>query len=467
MIFKESIFRTYDIRGLYPQELSEEIAYQIALGYANLFPELKKIVVAKDVRTSGNELIKRTIQGLVDGGKEVYEIEGIVPIPVFSFAICHYKLDGGIMVTASHSPKEWNGFKLQKKNASPVMPEEQEKIKQMILGDKLKKAENVGVVKKINPIDAYLNYLWGLNLYRIKRPLKIIIDNGNGSCGYLPEKIFKKLGHEVETLYADFDDNFPHHMADPYKAENLEDLQKRVLETKADLGFGYDGDGDRLGVVDKKGRILTGDEILMILARQALAVKKGPVICEVRTSQAFIEEVEKLGGHTFFTVGYHKAVLDKIVETNAVFGGETTGHLYFPLDYYLYDDAIYASLKITQIAAEKEDFAKYVDELPRYATSLEIFIDYPDETKKQAVQRFIDLIKSKGYKFIDIDGARIIFENGWAVVRISNTSPMIKAKFEGKTKDDLIKIEQEVVGLIKEAGIELSEQNRRELGIMH
>ena len=463
MKFNPTIFRTYDVRGVYPGDFDREFVYNLGLAYASLFPEVKKVVVARDVRGSGEELKKHLIDGLLDGGIDVFEIEEIVPVPILYFSICHYRLDGGIMITASHSPKEWNGFKLHLADAYPVFRENLDKISQLIENNQLKKAEQPGKIEKLAPIDDYINHL--VSKIKIKKPLKIIIDSGNGSCNYLPEKIFQKLGCEVKTLFGEYDDNFPHHLPDPYLKENLEDLKKEVLNKKADLGFAYDGDGDRIGIIDNQGRIISGDQYLMMLARECLKVKKGPVIFEVRTSQAVLEDVKNNGGWTDFSVCYHTAVLDKIIENKAVFGGENTGHVYFPLDYYLYDDAIFTSLKISQIASQISDFSQYANSLPHYYPSPEVFIDYPDETKKQAVERFINLLREKGYNFIDVDGARIIFDNGWALVRFSNTSPMIKIRFEGKTKEDLIKIEKEVIDLMVEANIKLSEKNLGELGL--
>lgn len=463
MKFNPANFRAYDIRGIYPDDLDEEFAYNLGLAYANLFFEAKKVVVAREVRAGSQKLLEGLINGLLDAGCDVFEITEIVPVSIMSFVICNKKMDGGIMVTASHNPPEWNGFKLQLKDAYPVISETFEKLRVLFEKGNFKKAEKRGEITKIDPREEYIKYL--ADKIKIAKPLKVVFDCGNGSCNSLPEKIFKQLGCHVETLFSEFDNSFPHHLPDPYKPENLVDLQKKVIETKADIGFGYDGDGDRLGVVDARGRIIKGDEYLIIFAREALEIKKGPVICEVRTSQAFIDDVKQNGGETFFSVAYHKAVLDKIIEKKAVFGGETTGHLYFPLEYYLYDDAIFASLKLAKIAGEKDDFSAYVDSLPRYFASSEIFINYPDETKKQAVSRLIDLLRKKHYRFIDVDGARIIFDNGWGLVRFSNTEPMIKIRFESKIKEDLIKIEKEVIGLMAEADIKLSEKNLKELGL--
>lgn len=463
MQFNPTIFRTYDIRGIYPGDFDRKFVYNLGLAYANLFPGAEKVVVARDVRSSGEELKKCLIDGLLNGGMDVLEIGEIVPTPLMSFSICHYQLDGGIMISASHLPQEWNGFKIQLSGALQVVKENLDKIQQWIAENKVKKHQKRGQLQKLNPIDDYINYL--ISKIKLKRPVKVILDCGNGSCNYLPEKIFKKLGCQVKTLFGEFDDSFPNHIPDPYHEENLEDLKKEVNQEKADIGFGYDGDGDRLGVIDSQGRLVSGDDCLTIFSREALKVKKGPVICEVRTSQAFLEDVKKNGGWTEFSVCYHTAVLEKIVETNAVFGGETTGHFYFPLDYYLYDDGIFASLKAAQIVSEQEDFTAYLDNLSHYYTSPEVFIDYPDELKKQAVKRLANLLKERNYNFIDVDGARINFNNGWALVRFSNTSPMIKIRFEGKTREDLIKIKKEVIGLMEEANIKLSEKNLQELGL--
>jgi phosphomannomutase/phosphoglucomutase len=463
MKFNPSNFRTYDIRGLYPRDLGPDFAYSLGLAYSAAFPNVKTAVVAMDLRRGSPELLRGLANGLLDAGIGVFEIAAEVPVSVMSFVICRNGLSGGIMVTASHNPPQWNGFKLQLKNAYPVISETFEKLRIIMEKGDFKKSEKRGKLIRIDPRDEYVEYLAGK--IRLRRSLKVILDSGNAACGYLPEKIFKKLGCETETIYGDFDVNFPNHLPDPYEEKNLEDLRKRVVKAGADAGFAYDGDGDRLGVVDKAGRIVKGDQYLIIFAREALKIKKGPVICEVRTSQAFLDDVKAHGGETFFSVAYHKAVLDKIIEKNAVFGGETTGHLYFPLDYFLYDDAIFASLKMAEVMAEKEDFTGYVDSLPRYATSPEIFIDYPDETKKQAVDRFTSILKSKGYKFIDIDGARVVFENGWALARISNTSPMIKIRFEGRTGEDLEKIEKEIIPLLAEADIRLSAENYESLGL--
>jgi phosphomannomutase/phosphoglucomutase len=270
----------------------------------------------------------------------------------------------------------------------------------------------------------------------------------------------------VQTIFSDPDDTYPNHVADPYKHENMQALKEKVLEVKADLGIGFDGDGDRAGFVDSSGYILTGDDLLMIFAKDALERKKGTIVADSRASMALIEEVKKHGEDIVLTVGYHAAVAEKILETDAVFGGETTSHLYFPLDFYLTDDAVFAALKCAEIVSKHEDFVGFVRDLPRYATGEEIFIPFSDIEKYGAVDRLTKMVKEKGLDVNDVDGSRIDFENGWGIVRPSNTSPFIKAKFEGRTKEDLKDVSQKMADLMKEAGIPLPQTEKQKLGIV-
>src|SRR3989338_214803 len=459
------IFRTYDIRGKYPQELNQEVVYKIALAYGRLFPKLKKIVVQTDIRKSGQDLKRGLIKGLKEGNKEIIDI-GQGPIPLMYFSVCYYPFDGGIAITASHLPKEYSGLKMQTQNAYPVISDDLEKIKNMVEAGHKTETDNQmakAEITSFNPEPDYINCL--TQKIKFKKPLKIVIDTGNGACGLLPEKIFKKLGCDVKTLFSQYDDSFPNHMPDPYEEKNLVFLQKEVLKQKADLGLAFDGDGDRIGIIDNYGRVVKGDFYLLILAREALKKKKGPVVIEIRTSMAFLEEMGKNKVKTYLTVGHHKAVLDKIKETKAVFGGETTGHLYFPNEYYLYDDAIFVSLKIAQITSVKGDLAAYIDTLPRYSASPEIFIPTADKVKHGLIKKLHNYLKKNNYDFIGIDGARINFSNGWALARAANTSPFIKCRFEGKTKKDLFLIEVRAIELFKKAGIKLTKENYQELGL--
>lgn len=461
------IFRAYDIRGIYPTELNEEAVHLITLSYINLYPRAQKIVVARDPRTSSPPLTKEIIDTLVRSGKEVIDI-GIAPDPLFYFSIFHYRFDGGIVISGSHNPKEYNGLTLNvrkpgKNIAEEIIGKDLEKIKKLALGEKMREINKQGKVRLFSPAKDYTNYVTAkINL---KKPLKIVIDSGNGACGYLPEKVFKKLGCQVKTFYGEFDGEFPHHLPNPYQEENLKDVKRAVAEEKSDLGFAYDSDGDRVAIIDNRGEAIPGDACLSMLARQALEKKKGPVVHDMRVSKAFLDEMEKEGIKTYFAVSHHSAVINKIIETNAVFGGEITLHFFFPLDYYLYDDAIFASLKLAEIASEKDNFVNYIDGLPRYYASPEIFIDSADEEKFKIIRDLQNYLRENNYDFIDIDGARINFRNGWALARAANTTPFIKCRFEGDTKEHLVEIEEKALDIFKKAGIPITKKTYQELGL--
>jgi phosphomannomutase/phosphoglucomutase len=464
---KPTIFRAYDIRGLYPQELNEKAAELIALAYVKLFSHTEKLVVARDPRHNSEGLAQAIIKTLADSGREVIDL-GIAPDPLFYFAIFHYQYDGGFMISGSHNPPEYSGLTLAVRRpgqelSEDVIEKELDQIKELAEKVDIELAGKPGRIRRVDLSEEYIDYV--IPKIHLKRPLKIVLDSSNGAVGYLPEKVFKKLGCQVQTLYGEFDGNFPHHLPDPYVAEYRRDLQKAVLEKGADVGFMYDGDGDRVAPIDNRGRMVNGDFCLLLLAKQALQKKKGPVVHDMRVSKAFIDEMTKEGVKTYFSVSHHNAVIDKILKTGAVFGGEITLHFLFPLDYYLCDEAIFASLKLAEIVSEHDDFAAFVDTLPRYHTSPEIFIDSTDEEKFKLIVNLQQYLRENKYEFIDIDGARISFPHGWALARAANTTPIIKCRFEADTPEHLIEIEKLVLDIFRKVGIPVNKKTLQELGL--
>ena len=463
------IFRGYDIRGVYPEQLNTKVAWRVARSIVEFYPHSQKLVVACDPRLSSPSLLKVVMNGFLESGKEVINI-GIAPDSLFYFTIFHYNYDGGIMISGSHNPKEYNGMTLNirksaKGKPEDIIQEELEKIKERVLKEEreFERPTKRGRVKKFDPTEDYINYV--TSRINLKRQLKIIIDSTNGACGYLPEKVFKKLGCEVKTLYGDFDGTFPNHPPDPYREENLKDIKEKVLEEKADIGFAFDADGDRVAPIDNKGRQVLGDACLLMLARQALEKKKGPIVHCMRASKALLDEMAKQGVKTYFSVSHHSAIIKKIIEVGAVFGGEITYHLFFPLDYYLYDDALFASLKLAEIASQYENFSQYIDTLPSYHASLEVFIEFPDEKKFKIIEHLQKYLRKNNYGFIDVDGARINFHNGWALIRASNTEPFLKCRFESETKKSLTEIEKKSLEIFQKAGIPITKKTYQELGL--
>lgn len=451
-----SIFRAYDIRGQYPLELDEKTAYRVGRAYAEIFPRAQNVVVARDVKSASTSLAHLLVRGLNEGDLAVTDL-GVVPVGAMYYAICETPFDGGIMVTASHLANPWNGFKPQGRDAYPVITEHLNRMRDLVMAQKFAtRARKSAGCETRNVISDYIKFSAGR--VKLKKPLKVVIDAGNGTVGLTAQKMFEALGCQAITIYADFNETFPHHIADPYEKENLVALQKTVLQEKADVGFAFDVDADRVGVIDNQGRVVNGDQVLLMLARAAISKKMGPVVHEVRTSQAFFDDMHSKGVVTHFSVSHHKAVLDKIKETGAVFGGETTGHFFFPLDNHLYDDGIFSALEIAAVIAEQVDFASYLDTLPHYCITPEIFIETPDEIKFQQIAALQKILKKGRYDFLDLDGARIQFKDGWALARAANTSPFIKVRFEGKTPAALKGVITQAAKLFAAADIKLPQK---------
>jgi len=469
-MIKDNIFRGYDIRGTYPDELNENAVYWTTKAFCDLYPASGRVVLARDPRPSSPALADAARKAFLEAGREVIDL-GIAPDPLWYFSIFHYKYDGGLMISGSHNPSHHNGLTYHARKTADVASEE-------LMGEELQnlrhtaqalEAKNAaagvptGKLAEFDPSREYVDYI--ASKIRFARSLKIVLDTGNGACGYLPERLFEKLGCEVETMFGDFDGTFPNHMPDPYVAANRAALEARVKETGADMGFIYDTDGDRVGIIDNRGRAANGDDTLLVLARQALAQKTGAVVHCMRASKAFIDDVRARGGEPMFSVSHHNAIRDNVKKNRAVFGGEITFHYAFPLDYYLVDDAVFASVKLAQVASEHEDFAAYVDSLPRYFASPELNVDCADDIKFKVIENLQKYLRDNRYDFIDIDGARINFADGWALARCSNTAPVIKCKFEGITPEALREIELKSLKIFSDCGLPITREHHKFLGL--
>lgn len=470
MKINPSLFRGYDLRGVYPQDLNENLASRLALALVGQYPRVKTVVVALDTRKSSPSISAAVNRALIGVGKKVVFL-GVAPDPLFYFSIFHYGFDAGIMISASHNPKEYNGLTLhvQKTAAAKrgdIVLEDLKRILEVAQSSTLRIPKSRTLKGELCPLDPLDDYLKAIRAkIHLERPLKIVIDSGNGAMGFLPEKVFQALGCQVETLFGEFDGSFPHHLPDPYLRPNRLAAKRAVRRKKYDLGFVYDGDGDRVAAIDNRGRSVNGDFCFLMLARQALAEKRGPIVHDTRVSQAFLDEMKQKQVQTYFSVSHHTAVIKKIQQVKAVFGGEVTLHFLFPLDWYLCDEALFASLKLAEVASHEKDFARHVDTLPRYPASPEIFLACPDEKKFQLVADLQRYLRKNHYDFLDIDGARINFARGWALARAANTTPFIKCRFEGRTPQDLEKIEKESLEIFRKVGLPVTAQTLRTLGL--
>lgn len=462
------IFRAYDIRGAYPRDLNGKTAFRIASAFAWLYPKAKKIVVGYDARESSPFLAKAVITALTDSGRTVIDLK-TASDPIFYFAIFRYEFDAGIMISGSHLSEKDNGLSLCVKvpgkdttGAVGAISGDLKTIKSLVLGKSRlipAKGKN-GKVVCFDTAKATKDYVdFVSKKIHLAKPLKIIID----SSFAVPKMAFEKLGCRVKTIVRK-----ANCLLDPYLTESQKDLKRELKKGKFDLGFIYDSDGDRMAAIDSLGRQVSGDDCLLLFARQALKKAKnlkGSVVHDARVSRAFLDEMQRRGVKTYFSVSHHSAVMEKIKEVKAVFGGEVTLHFFFPLEYYLADDAVFASLKLAEIAAREKDFPGLIDSLPRYFASPEIFLPCPDEKKFKIIKNLQDYLQKNKYDFVDIDGARINFPHGWALARAANTSPFIKCRFEADTKERLKEIENQALAIFAKVGIPVTHKIYRDFGI--
>jgi len=434
MVNLDKIFRAYDIRGVFGEDLTSEVATRIGVAFATFLGENKEVLVARDVRLSGETLRKALVSGLVSGCN-VTDI-GVVPTPLLYFAINRLQKDAGIMVTASHNPPEWNGFKLFQPKGS-IYGKDMERIKQIAkkidpkkLGGKRGKSTRYkGIIQE------YMDFV--ANKIEIKRKLKVITDTANGTCGLVAPSLFKRLGCKVLALNEKPDGTFPAHLPEP-KEETLVELKKEVVKNKADFGVGYDGDGDRAVFVDDKGNLIPGDLALMVFAKDGLQKGKGAkIIYELSCSMAVEEYVKGHGGIPIVERVGHTFIMDKMIAENALLGGETSSHFYFS-ECNGVDDAIFASLRMAEILSKSDKkLSEIVDSLPTYPSIHEKNFECPDELKFAVIEKLGSKFKDYGLKFLDIDGVKLLDKDGWVLLRPSNTEPIIRVSAEAKTEEKL------------------------------
>jgi phosphomannomutase/phosphoglucomutase len=446
-----SVFRAYDIRGIYPEEVNEELAENIGKSFGTFLPESATIAVAGDVRLSTPSLKSKLISGLLSTGANVMDI-GMATTPMLYFTVARYGLEGGIAVTASHNPGEYNGFKPVGRGGVCLNWETGIRTMKEIM-DRGKFRTGKGKLEPKNIEDAYITHL--LSRVKIKRKLKVVIDAGNGACSLVSPKVFRKTGCEVVELFCEPDGSFPNHEANPVKKENLASLQEKVKETKADIGIAYDTDGDRLGVVNGKGGIVENNKIFSLFIKDILEKKPGsPVVYEVVVSKAVEDTIKKYGGIPVISRVGHSYIHSSLTRNKAVLGGENSGHYYFP-ENFGYDDAIFASLKAAELL-NRGPLTQREKEIPDYLTSEEFRPFCPDEKKFQLVKDLQRKFREEGYNVTEIDGARVVLQKGWLIIRASNTAPQLVVRWEAKDRESFGQIEGLVREKLGSAGVALN-----------
>lgn len=440
------IFREYDIRGIAGKDIEKQDVVSIGKAYGTLLNrENKKIVsIGRDCRTSSEEFSQLFIKGITSTGCDVIDI-GICPTPVLYFSIEHLGLEGGAMVTASHNPPEYNGFKLLSGTDS-IHSQGLQDIRTIIGNNEFVKGK--GRVTQKDVLTAYKENI--VNNINIKNPIKIAVDAGNGTGGVTALPVLRQLGCVVHDIYCDMDGTFPNHEADPTRKKNLFDLIRLVKEKNLDLGVGYDGDGDRIGVVDKNGSIIYGDQLMVIYAREILERRPGAVfISEVKCSMVMYDDIKNHGGNAIMWRTGHSLIKQKMKQENAALAGEMSGHMFFKDRYFGFDDALYATCRLLEIMA---DTGKGVDELikdlPKTFTTPEIRVECSDDIKFEVVRKIVEHFRAK-QKIIDIDGLRALYDDGWGLVRASNTQPALVLRFEALSEERLEQIREQIESVLK------------------
>lgn len=440
------IFREYDIRGIAGDDLNDDFASILGGAFAEYLNILgvKKVLVARDTRTTSESYQNALIRGLTSGGCDVYDM-GIAIVSALHFAKQHWNIDGGVMVTASHNPPQYNGFKLCG-GANSISGEEIQKVKKIV--EKLA-TENInsGVAKgKLTQFPEANKIYYGEIKKRIslKKKLKVVVDSGRAIAGVFIPKLLRDLGCEVVELYSEIDPNNPPHPIDPSVIAAHNDLIKKVLETKADLGIMFDGDADRVGFVDEKGSIHIGDDILVFLAQDYLPKNLGAkVVVEITNSEKVVWEVERLGGIPIWSKSGSSFIRRKIQEEQALLSGETSCHYTITKDWYDFDDAIYAMCQVLRILSESDlSFSEIFGKFPKSYLTPQYRIGVKEEEKFNLVKNIIAHFRPLCEKTIEIDGIRGYTKNGWFIIRASNTGPIISLRAESKSAKGLEKLKK-------------------------
>ncbi|MGI8743471.1 MAG: phosphomannomutase/phosphoglucomutase [Bryobacteraceae bacterium] len=440
-MLKSTIFREYDIRGVADTELQSGDIEQLGLGLGTYLQRQsgKKINLGRDCRLSSSRLRDALATGLMASGCDITDI-GTVPTPVLYYSAQHLKADGAVMITGSHNPPEYNGFKTVCGQGT-LHGETIQEVRIIIENQDFERGE--GSESTADLVTPYVEEI--ASQFHFDRRVRLVVDAGNGTAGPVIHRIFEKLNVDVAELYFEMDGAFPNHHPDPTVPANLKDLIGKVKKTGAEMGIAFDGDSDRIGAVDEHGNVIYGDMLMLIFGREILARKPGAtIIGEVKSSQLMYDELKRLGGNAIMYKTGHSLIKAKMKEEHAELAGEMSGHMFFGDRYYGYDDALYAACRLIEIVAKSgQALSAQLAGMPRTVSTPEIRVDTPDEIKFEIVDRVADEFK-KRRKTIDIDGVRVLFDQGWGLLRASNTQPVLVMRFEAANEQLLHDYQQEL-----------------------
>ena len=432
------IFREYDIRGTVGRDLTLEVVRLIGLGFGTLMQNQGGTVasVGRDNRLSSEELKDALVEGIRATGCNVIDV-GLVPTPLLYFSLHYLPVHGGMMITGSHNPPEFNGFKVCVGKNTLFGPEIQDLRRLIESGNFRQGSGSYGKAEVMGP---YLSEV--KKRAHLERPISVVIDSGNGTGGLVAPTLLRDLGCTVHDLFSTPDGHYPHHHPDPTIPENLSELRRQVIATRSEIGIGYDGDADRIGVVDNEGNILWGDQLMILFSRDLLSRHPGAaVVFEVKSSQTLVDDIRKHGGTPIMWAAGHSLIKKKMRDENALLGGEMSGHIFFAENYYGFDDAIFASCRLLEILSrERRSLKEMLADVPKTYSTPEIRIACPEEDKFRIVAEVTRNFAAR-YPVIDVDGVRVLFEDGWGLVRASNTQPVLVLRFEAMDKKRLGEIQ--------------------------
>jgi phosphomannomutase len=467
--FHSSIIRAYDIRGIYGKTLNDIDAFFIGKSFASFLKKnnKKKISVACDGRLSSPALKAELIRGLMESGLDIIDV-GVGPTPMLYFSVHHLDMDAGIMVTGSHNPKDHNGFKIMLKERPfygedilnlAKIAEKSDFISEQgnIIEQDIREEYADRILSDCILAESDSHLLDEVDSFKPKKELRIAWDNGNGAAGDIMIRLTERIAAEHIMLYSEIDGTFPNHHPDPTVPKNLEDLKKVVIEQACDIGIAFDGDGDRIGVMDNKGEIIWGDQLMVFYAREILKNKRGStIIADVKASNVLFNEIAKAGGKPLMWKTGHSLVKAKMKETKSPLAGEMSGHIFFADKYYGFDDALYAAIRIINIVAlSKDPLSLMRKTMPKTFSTAEIRIECTEERKFKIIDELKETLKSNNIKFNDVDGVRVDANGGWWLLRASNTQPVLVARCEAKDKKELENLKNSLKNNLDFCGVEI------------
>ncbi|MCU0587082.1 MAG: phosphomannomutase/phosphoglucomutase [Syntrophobacteraceae bacterium] len=432
------VFREYDIRGIVDVDIHEEDIIQLGRAFGTYMARQGKhaTAVGRDCRLSSERYRDLLIRGMLAAGMDVVDL-GMCPTPLLYFGLRHLDRQGGVMITASHNPPEYNGFKVCN-GYDTISGAEIQELRHLMEGGSF--AEGAGAWREVDVVTPYQELL--VDNIRIERKLRVGVDAGNATGGPIAVPILQRLGCEVFPIHCEPDGTFPNHEPDPTVLANLGDLIELVRREELDVGIAYDGDGDRLGIVDHRGEIVYGDKLMIIFAREILSRRPGTTfVSEVKCSKTLYDDIERRGGRAIMGRTGHSLMKARMKEVDAVLAGEMSGHMFFKDRYFGFDDGIYASCRLLEILSRgRKTISDLLEGVPETFTTPEIRVDCPDEIKFEVVEHARRHFVDAGYSVIDVDGVRIVFEDGWGLVRASNTQPVLVLRYEAETEGRLAEI---------------------------